>query len=60
MFTKSFSTDDFIPGWRGAGALPPRILAFDAPTVVKYLEAWAIRQPDQDSGFQLGVLRSRL
>ncbi|HEY0282424.1 MAG TPA: TonB-dependent receptor plug domain-containing protein, partial [Rhizomicrobium sp.] len=39
MFTKSFSTANFIPGWSGSHALPPRILAFDARAVFEYLES---------------------
>ena len=38
LFSKSFSTADFISGWRGSAALPPRILAFDPRAVVNYLE----------------------
>jgi iron complex outermembrane recepter protein len=38
LFANSFSTANFISGWKGAGALPPHILAFDPVAVVKYLE----------------------
>jgi iron complex outermembrane receptor protein len=38
LFTKSFSTADFIPGWKGDSALPPRVLAYDAAAVIAYLE----------------------
>jgi len=38
LFGNSFSTANFIPGWSGAGALPPRILAFNPEAVVKYLQ----------------------
>jgi TonB-dependent receptor len=38
LFTNSFSTENFVSGWRGAGALPPRILTFDPKSVVSYLE----------------------
>jgi iron complex outermembrane recepter protein len=39
LFTKSFSTANFISGWRGADALPSRILTFDPHAVVAYLES---------------------
>jgi TonB-dependent receptor len=39
LFTESFSTANFISGWRGAAALPPRILTFDPEAVVNYLES---------------------
>jgi iron complex outermembrane recepter protein len=39
MFTDSFSTRNFIPGWHGADALPPRILRFDPLAVINYLES---------------------
>ncbi len=38
LFTKSFSTADFISGWSGSAALPPQILAFNPGVVVNYLE----------------------
>lgn len=39
LFGSSFSTNDFISGWHGAEALPPRILAFDPKAVIGYLES---------------------
>lgn len=39
LFTKSFSTANFIAGWRGADALPSRIFAYDPKAVVAYLES---------------------
>ena len=38
MFTRSFSTHDFIPGWTGAGRLPPSILVYDPQQFVTYLQ----------------------
>jgi TonB-dependent receptor len=38
LFTKSFSTADFINGWNGSGNLPPAILAFNPYTVLNYLQ----------------------
>lgn len=38
LFTANFSTTNFIAGWRGAEALPPRILAFDPAAVISYIE----------------------
>jgi iron complex outermembrane recepter protein len=67
MFTKSFSTENFIPGWSGSSALPPRILAFDALSVFRYLEGlgspttptkipgfnWGCCNPAYDGAFQV-------
>jgi iron complex outermembrane recepter protein len=39
LFTHQISTNHFISGWRGAEALPPHILAFDAKAVIDYLES---------------------
>jgi iron complex outermembrane recepter protein len=39
LFTQSFSTKNFIPGWNGSNALPDRILVFDPKAVVEYLES---------------------
>jgi TonB-dependent receptor len=38
LFQSSFSTENFVPGWRGGGLLPARILKFDAIAVFQYLE----------------------
>ncbi len=38
LFTRSFSTAHFIPGWKGAENLPPRIFAYDPAQVLAYLE----------------------
>lgn len=39
LFTSSFSTAGFIPGWKGNGALPSRIWVYDAQAVYRYLES---------------------
>ncbi|MDR3527390.1 MAG: TonB-dependent receptor [Rhizomicrobium sp.] len=38
LFTKSFSTENFIAGWQGSGALPPRVISFDPRAAMRYLE----------------------
>lgn len=67
LLSKSFSTKNFIPGWNGFGALPPRILAFDPAVVVQYLESlgnptapatipgfnWGCCDPPYDGSFQV-------
>ena len=37
LFTKSFSTKDFITGWSGASNLPPQILQADPNAILSYL-----------------------
>ena len=55
MFTKSFSTAGFIPGWSGAAALPPRILEFDPQAVIQYLEGLGNpSSPTKIPGFNWG------
>ena len=39
LFTKSFSTSDFINGWSGSGNLPPAVLAFNPYAVLNYLQS---------------------
>jgi len=39
LFTNSFSTRNFIPGWQGIANLPQRVLSFDAQAVYRYLES---------------------
>lgn len=38
LFTHSFSTANFIPGWKGAANLPPRIFTYNVADVIAYLE----------------------
>ncbi len=38
LFTGSFSTSDFIPGFSNGGSLPPRVLAFNPFSVLNYLQ----------------------
>ena len=38
MFTRSFGTNNLIPGWSGADRLPPNILAYDPGQVITYLQ----------------------
>lgn len=55
LFTKSFSTANFIPGWKGADALPPRIPVFDPVAVVHYLESLGNpTTPSQVPGYNWG------
>jgi len=39
LFTKSFGTRNFIPGWRDVDKLPPHILVFDPVAVYDYLQS---------------------
>ena len=38
LFSGSFSTAGFIPGFSGGGGLPPRVLMFDPYAVLSYLQ----------------------
>ena len=39
LYTKSFSTKDFISGWSGASNLPPAILQYDPWPTINYLQS---------------------
>jgi len=39
LFTNSFSTSNFIPGYSGNGALPPQVLAFSPYAVLNALQS---------------------
>ena len=54
LFTGSVSTADFITGYGGANALPPRILAFDAYAVLNYLQGLGTPQAGTVPGFNVG------
>ncbi len=54
LFGNSFSTANFISGWRGAPALPPRILAFDPRAVVDYIESLGDPAVKTINGFNYG------
>ena len=55
LFTASFSTKNFIPGWKGSEALPSNILIFDPRAVIAYLESLGDpATPDAIPGFNWG------
>ena len=59
LFTRSFSTADFIPGWSGVDKLPLRVLVFDARAVYRYLESLGDpTSPTSVPGFNWGCCNS--
>jgi len=54
LFTGSFSTADFTNGFGGSANLPPRILAFDAYSVLNYLQGLGNPQTKAIPGFNTG------
>jgi len=54
LFTGSFSTSDFTNGFNGSANLPPRILAFDAYSVLNYLQSLGNPQTTAVPGFNTG------
>ena len=54
LFTGSFATSDFINGFGGSSALPPRILTFDAYSVLNYLQSLGNPQTMTVPGFNIG------
>jgi TonB-dependent receptor len=55
LFSGSFSTANFISGWKGSEALPSHILAFDPQAVVQYVESLGDPQtPTAVPGFNWG------
>src|SRR3569833_3127705 len=54
LFTNSVSTADFITGYAGSNNLPPRILAFDAYSVLNYLQGLGNPQNAAIPGFNVG------
>ncbi|HEU4548629.1 MAG TPA: TonB-dependent receptor [Rhizomicrobium sp.] len=58
LFTGGFSTEDFITGFAGSAALPPRILAFNAHSVVDYLQGLGNPQVTAIPGYNVGCCNS--
>ena len=54
LFTKSFSTSNFISGWSGNGGLPAQILQFDPYAVLNYLQGLGNPQTKTIPGFNTG------
>ncbi|USI74749.1 TonB-dependent receptor [Sphingomonas morindae] len=54
LFTNSFSTANFIPGFSGAGALPPRVLVFDPYAVLNYIKGLGNPQTQNIPGYNYG------
>jgi TonB-dependent receptor len=54
LFTESFSTGDFINGFGGGASLPPQILAFNAYSVLNYLQGLGNPQTKTIPGFNVG------
>ncbi len=54
LFTKSFSTSNFISGWDGNQNLPARILQFDPYAVLNYLQGLGNPQTKTIPGFNTG------
>jgi TonB-dependent receptor len=54
LFGGGFSTADFITGFSGSGNLPPRILAFNALSVLDYLQGLGNPQATPIPGFNAG------
>jgi iron complex outermembrane receptor protein len=54
LFTGSFRTADFINGFSGSNLLPPNVLAFNAYSVVNYLQGLGNPQVQTIPGFNVG------
>ncbi len=54
LFGGSFATSDFVNGFGGSTNLPPRILAFDAYSVLNYLQGLGNPQTTAIPGFNVG------
>lgn len=54
LFTGSFSTADFINGFADNGHLPPKVLVFDAYSVLNYLQSLGNPQTTTVPGFNPG------
>ncbi len=54
LFQGGFSTADFITGFAGSANLPPRILAFNALSVLNYLRDLGNPQAAAIAGFNVG------
>jgi len=54
LFTSSFSTTDFINGFADNGRLPPRVLVFNAYSVLNYLQSLGNPQVATVPGFNPG------
>ena len=54
LFGGGFSTADFITGFSGSAKLPPRILAFNALSVLDYLQGLGNPQVTPIPGFNVG------
>ena len=54
LFTQSFGTADFINGFGGSNLLPPKVLMFNAYSVLNYLQGLGNPQTTAIPGFNVG------